>query len=307
MHYLTKTAQKIFQVLIDAPFKEFKEIELINAARTGKGATGKLIDNLIKDNILKARRAGKTKLISLHLTNLAVFSLKNLFALEKLHRLPKPRLAAVLLFNREVQPATSLLILFGSTTTGTATSASDIDLLVVSQHIPKVELARKKVEESLGIRLNLHLYDESEIKNKLKEDSFLQNVLFQGVILSGYNLTLELYRSLEKDELNLARIFYFQERIRAARRNYLQKDHEGTGEIMAQLQEQLIFYLLSHHKIPYESKKDAAEKIKKLPEAKKLFQKVQLKEKIDILDVFVQNILINQLIGEEKDGATPRN
>ncbi len=307
MHCLTKTAQKIFQVLVDAPLKEFKEIELINAAKTGKGATGKLIDNLIEDNILKSRRAGKTKLISLHLTNPTVFSLKNLFALEKLRHLPKPRLAAVLLFNKEVQSATSLLILFGSTTAGTATSTSDIDLLVVSQHIPKVELARKKVEESLGIRLNLHLYDKSEIRNEFNNDPFLQNALFRGVILSGYDLALELYRSWEKDELNLARIFYFQERIRAARRNYLQKDNEGASEIIAQLQEQLIFYFLSYHHIPYESKKDAAEQIKKLPEAKKLFQKVQLKEKIDILDVFVQNILINQLIREEKDGFAPRN
>ncbi len=296
MPYLTKTAQKVFQVLIDAPLKEFKEIELINAAKTGKGATGKLIDNLIEDKILKARRAGKTKLVSLHLANPTVFSLKNLFALEKLRRLPKQRLAEVLLFNKEVRQSTSLLILFGSIAAGTAASASDIDLLVVSQQIPKVELARKKVEESLGMRLNLHLYDEPEIRNKLQKDSFLQNVLFQGIVLSGYDLAFELYCSLKEDKLNLDRIFYFQERVRAARRNYLQKDYASAKEIINHLKEQLIFYLLSDLKVPYESKKDAAQKIKKLPEAKKLFRKVQLKEKIDILEAFVQQTLINQLV-----------
>ncbi len=307
MHYLSKTAQKVLQVLADAPIKEFKEIDLIQAAETGKGAAGKLIDALIEEGILNVKRAGKTKILSLNLANPAVFSLKNLFALEKLPYLSKRRLAAALLFAEEVHQAASLLILFGSTSAGTATPNSDIDFMVISKHIPKIELARKKVEESFGLRLNLHIYEELEAANKFKEDHFLQNILFQGVILSGYDLAFKFYLSLEKDKLNLERIFYFQERARAARRNYLQKDYDGASEIIGQLEEQLVFYLLSDSKIIYESRKDAARKIKRLPEAKILFKKVKLREKMDIFDNFIQRLLIDQIVGKRKHGLARRN
>lgn len=79
----TKTALKILKALLDDPLREFKEIELIKKAKTGKGSASTLINGLVKESILLEKRAGKTKLITLNLKSRDVFLLKNLFDQKK--------------------------------------------------------------------------------------------------------------------------------------------------------------------------------------------------------------------------------
>lgn len=305
---LSRTAYKILKVLLDRPLQEFKEIELITKAGTGKGSAAALINTLIKEGLLLESRAGKTKLLSLSLKNPAVFWIKNLFDQEKMKQIPNSRLAAALYFTQE--SAAALVILFGSTVAGTATAESDLDLLVVSPNIAAVEKVRKKTEELWNHKLNLHFYSREELINKSKNDPFVQNVLVQGIVLGGHDLASELYSHLPpKEKKSLERIYYFKERVSAAERNYHQRDQTAAQEILSTLQEQLIFYILTEKGISYQSKKDAAQAIMKLPEGKifKSIVKKPLKEKIEIINALVQGILTNTIVEDAGYGFARRD
>ena len=84
---LSKTAERIIRVLLDDPLKEFKEIELIKAAGTGKGASSALINYLVQKKIFSMRRAGRTKVLSLKRDSPILFSLKVFFDQKKLSSL----------------------------------------------------------------------------------------------------------------------------------------------------------------------------------------------------------------------------
>ncbi|MEK6951012.1 MAG: nucleotidyltransferase domain-containing protein [Nanoarchaeota archaeon] len=299
---LSLLAYKIINVLRNHPQQKFKEIELIQAARTGKGAAGLLINKLVQEGILQEQRVGRAKMISWHLSNPSAFFLKNLLDQEKMQQLPPQKLAAMLLFQREANPSLKLMVVFGSTTAGTTTPQSDIDLLIVSDNLPLLEKARQQAEEYTDERLNLHIYNETEFKEKVKIESFVQNALFQGIILKGYDFVQEIYLQLNaKNKELFTRLDYFKERLAAARRNYSSKDRESAQEIISRLLEQLVFYLLTSKVMAYQSKKDALKAIKKTPEGRVLMSitKSPLKEKIDKLDQLIKEITI-KTIREER-------
>ncbi|MBI2669204.1 nucleotidyltransferase domain-containing protein [Candidatus Woesearchaeota archaeon] len=299
---LSLTASKLLRVLLENPLKEFKEIELINTAKIGKGAGAEHIKTLIGEGIVLEQRVGKARIVSLNLKSLLFFFLKNMLDRQKVNLLSKSRLAAVSMFKREVQQHTSLLILFGSTIAGTATAHSDIDILVISKSHSIIHAARTKTEGAFGERLNLHVYRLQDIRSKITDDPFLRNVLLQGVILMGYDAATNLFHLLAKNERkNFQRIDYFKERIAAAKRNYVRKDYGAAQEIISHLQEQLIFYILADQKIPYQSKKDAVQAIQKLPEGELLskVKRASLNEKIDKLEEFIREMLIRITLEEE--------
>lgn len=299
---LSTTTHKILEVLLANPLKEYKEIELIQTARSGKGAAAEHIKTLIKEGVLSEKRVGRTKILSLRWGSPTLFFFRNALYLQKLKRLAKPTLAAVLLFKEEVQAVASVVILFGSTAAGTASVESDLDILLVSKQSPVIESARKKTEGLFGQRLNLHLYSEEAFMSQITKDSFLQQALLQGVILSGYDFAIKIFPILAKTEKkDRQRLDYFKERISAARRNYQQKDAGAAKEIFNQLQEQLIYYILTIHGIGYESKKNAAIAIQPLPEGKLLkdIRILPFNKKIDKLEALIQEILIRIILEDE--------
>jgi len=307
-HLLSSTVQKLMKILLDNPGQEFKEIELIRAAGTGKGAAGTLLTALAQEGFLSIRRVGRSKVISLSLSSPEAFFLKQTMDREKLQRLPKPRLAAVLLFVEKISEEAALVVLFGSTIAGTATPGSDIDFLIISSQPSALASVQKKIEELLGEKLNLHLYQEQEAVSAIKTDSLLLNALKQGIILHGYDVAQKLYSKMEsRTRTPLDRILYFKERLAAAQRNYLHQDYASAEEIVKQLQEQLIFYLLTQQGLAYRSRKDALEKIKGLPEGKIIMATGGLKGKIDKLGALIRSVLINTIIGAKNDGLASGN
>ncbi|MCG2711670.1 MAG: hypothetical protein L6416_05030, partial [Candidatus Omnitrophica bacterium] len=75
----TKTAIKILSHLLKNPEKEFKESELLKNCDVGKGAGAEAINRLSSSNILKLKKVGKTKIISLNAIHPVAFSLRVLF------------------------------------------------------------------------------------------------------------------------------------------------------------------------------------------------------------------------------------
>ena len=255
----TKTALKLLKVLFENPMREFKEIELIKSAETGKGAASQTIDKLLKKEILLEKRIGKTKVINLNLRNKEVYFLKMLFEKE-----------------------------------------SDIDILIVCDNLDDISEERKKIEELFGEKFNIHCYSEDEIKNKMKEDSFIKNAFIKGVIVEGYDFGGELFVSLTLGT-DIDRLLFLNSRIKSAFNNYLKKDYAASKEILDKAIEQLIFYILSNKGVEYTSKKDAYETILKLPEGKEIerINKVEFGKRINLIEELVLRMIREEILEGE--------
>jgi len=299
---LNKTTQKILKTLLENPLYEFKEIGLINKAKVGKGSASNIIDCLTSNKILIEKRIGKSKILSLNLRSRYFFLLKALFDQERLLFIDKAKSSTILFFKDIIKKDIQLLIVFGSTIAGTSTEESDIDILIVTNNQDKMIKERKKAEEIFGQRFNLHVHTEKEIRNKVREDKFIINVLLKGILIYGYDLAKELFSEINKEEIDLQRLFFLNDRINSAERNYLNKDNSVAQEIIEKTLEQMIFYLLSEKNISYASKIDARNLINKYPEGKAItkIQKSPLKEKIALSRKLIMNILMDKIF--EKEG-----
>ncbi|MBI2136027.1 nucleotidyltransferase domain-containing protein [Candidatus Woesearchaeota archaeon] len=299
-----KTAIKLLKIMASAPLQEFKEIELIKKAKTGKGSANLIISELVKDNILVEQRAGKTKIISINLQNPAFVLLKSLFDQKKLENINSNSRAALILFKEKIRDLADMLVVFGSSIAGTATEKSDVDILVVSTKLDDINKERKQIEELFDIRFNLHSYSADDLKKSIKQDRFAYNALATGAFLCGYDLAMALFADMkESDGYNqaLERLLFFDERIKAAFRNYLQKDPHSAKDILEKTVEQILFYLLAEQGLTSPSKKDAYKLIKQLPEAKIIqkINKAQLKDKIALCEELVMALLKSKILRQQ--------
>lgn len=300
----TKTVLKLLKILFENPLREFKEIELINMAKTGKGTASQTIGKLLKEGILLEKRIGKTKIISLNLKNKRVYFLKILFDKEKLILMGKSKLCSLLLFAQKIKKYSKIMIVFGSSIAGTAKKESDIDILIVGDNSDSINNGRKEVEGLFGEKFNINLYSEDEMRSKIKEDDFIKNAFIKGVIIQGYDLGWELFASL-KSNIEVDRLFFLYGRIKSAFNNYLKKDYTASKEVLDRAIEQLIFYILSKKGIDYISKKDAYETILKLPEGREIrkINKAELGKRINLSE----KLILNMLKGEILDGEGHAN
>ncbi|MEK6867304.1 MAG: nucleotidyltransferase domain-containing protein, partial [Nanoarchaeota archaeon] len=167
----SKTAIKILSIILENPLREFKEIELISSAKTGKGSGAAEINALVKENILLEKRQGRTKLLSLNMKSNTAFALKHLFSQNKIKNISFSKRSAIFFFKKEVKHHAHLMILFGSTLAGNAKEDSDIDIFIVPKEMKKIEMIRNNVEELLGEQFNLHYCKREQVIGKAKEDS----------------------------------------------------------------------------------------------------------------------------------------
>jgi len=292
----SRTAVKILNVLFDNPLQEFKEIALIEAAHTGKGAASNLINKLIKEKFVISKRVGKTKIVRLNLLNESVFLLKFSFDSKRLQKLPSEVLASIKLLKSKARDNISLMIVFGSYVAGTATEKSDIDVLIVTENAKEVNEKTKEVEELFGRKINLHIFNKKEIFKQ--EDYLVKNTLLKGIVVYGYDMAMHLLEDSKKE--CSAKIEYLLSRCKSAFRNYTNKDYEAAAYIVENTLEQVIFMILSERNIPYVSKKDAVDSIKKEPEGKIIerIKKMSEKQKIEQLEKFLITIYTGYLLGE---------
>ncbi|MBW2988735.1 nucleotidyltransferase domain-containing protein [Candidatus Woesearchaeota archaeon] len=291
----SKTAVKILNVLFNDPSREFKEISLVKEAKTGKGAASDSISRLIRENFVVCKRVGKTKLVSLNLSNEAALLLKFSFDSQRLQKLPKDVLASIRLLMHKEKDNVSLMVVFGSYVAGTANEDSDIDILIVAKNLKRLDEDKKSVEELFGKRINLHIFNKDEISKK--EDLFTRNILLKGIIVQGYSLAACLLKGCRKEPLE--KIEYLLERHKSALRNYADKDYGAAGYIIENIIEQFIFLVLSERSLGFISKKDAMHSIKKEREGKIIenIKKMPIKQKLGKLRELLVEFYINCILG----------
>ncbi len=294
----SKTAVKILSVLFDHPLEEFKEISLIRSANTGKGAASDFINRLIKERFVLSKRVGRTKIIKLNLNESSLL-LKFFFDNKRLERLPKNVLASIKLLRNETKQYLFLMIVFGSYVAGSATEESDIDILIITEDYKQVNEMRKKVEELFGKKINLHIFNKSEIFEQKK--NFIKNALFNGIVIYGYDFAISFLEDSKKESFE--KIEYLLDRYKSALKNYMDADYETANYIIQNIIEQAVFFILSEKNVSYMSRKDAMQSIKKLPDGKVIenIKRLDIKQKMKRLEKFLIELYIRYILGEHYD------
>ncbi len=289
----TKTAIRIFSILLENPYKEFKEIELIVKSGVGKGAGAEAINRLSLYNMIKIKKVGKNKSILLNVINPLTFNLRQLLDYSRFLSLPESKISIILFFKEKTYEDSKAIILFGSLAAGTYTEKSDIDLLVITDKEKEINIIRKEMSDITAEKLNTHFVKTASARKEFKENDLVKNAIVNGIIIHGGSYVREIMRQQE----DLKELKFLKERINAAWRNYANKDYESAKEILSAICGDMAFFACKTEGLDTLSRKDAISKTKRLSEFKVLanINKLKIENRLDIVeDVYAK--LFNKVI-----------
>ncbi len=289
----TKTAIKILSHLLKNPEKEFKETELIKNCDAGKGAGAEAINRLSSSNILKLKKVGKTKIVSLNTTHPLAFSLRVLFDQYRYISLPQNKISAISLFREKVYDQSKAIVLFGSLAAGTSGEDSDIDLLVITDNEKEFNKARKEVSEYAGEKINVHFLKPHDAKKEFRDNDMTRAALINGILIYGGDYVREIMMQPEE----LKELKFLKERINAAWRNYTNRDYESAKEIISTMSEDMAFIACKLEGMETLSRKDALSKIKKSNKYRVLgeIDRLKLEDMLEVLEELYAK-LFNRMI-----------
>jgi len=286
----TRTAIKILSCLLKNPLKEFKEIDLIKDSNVGKGAGADAINRIYSSNIVTIKRAGNTKIIRLNTLNPVTFAIRQLFDQYKFLTLPETRISAISLFKEKVCSRSNAIIVFGSLAAGTYDENSDIDLLVIidnEKEIKEIKKCINEIHELIGEYINVHFLNSNEARNEFIKNEMIRTALINGILVYGGDHVREIMKSPD----DLKELRFIRERINAAMRNYANKDHESTKEIVFSVVKDMAFLVCKLEGLDALSRKDALSKINKSNEYKVLSEmdKLNVGNMLEVLeDIYIK-------------------
>jgi len=150
------------------------------------------LNELEKEEILKSKKEGNLKIYSWDKNN-KVYSIKTLFDLETLEKLPFQRKEAIKGYIKMLPEKPVFIILFGSTAKNNFSKDSDIDILVVTNNKFSSKEAEKEVDTIYGIKMSTFQisYKEFIKELKLKEDKVVQSAILTGYPIFNNNYYYE--------------------------------------------------------------------------------------------------------------------
>lgn len=167
---VTTNAQKILHFLIDHPVKGLLETEIQKATRLSKSGVNYALRDLVAANFLSRAKRGKAFFYTLNHKSLIVKQLKIIETLTQLNPLIK-----------KLEPLTSKIILFGSSSRGEDTLDSDIDLLILSRN---KDLVIEQIKKNNSKRkIQSIIYSNLNFIEKKKTDPVFYEQVIQGIVL----------------------------------------------------------------------------------------------------------------------------
>src|SRR3989344_5653369 len=141
---------------------------------------------------LKSKKEGNLKIYSWDKNN-KVYSIKTLFDLERLEKLPFQRKEAIKGYIKMLPEKPVFVILFGSTAKNNFSKDSDIDILIVTNNKFSSKEAEKEVDTIYGIKMSTFQisYKEFIKELKLKEDKVVQSAILTGYPIFNNNYYYE--------------------------------------------------------------------------------------------------------------------
>jgi predicted nucleotidyltransferase len=172
----TKTQQRVLGVLFGQPERSYYASELIRHAGTGSGAAQRELARLEESGLLVARWIGHQKHYQANAesplySELRGIVLKTIGLAEPLREALKPLSSAI-----------RAAFVYGSVAKATDQSASDIDLMIISDSLTYGEVfgALERVTRAVGRKVNLTVYTGVEFSRRAgMENAFVTRVLEQ--------------------------------------------------------------------------------------------------------------------------------
>jgi predicted nucleotidyltransferase len=186
----TTTQQRVMRVLFGQPERSFYASELIRDAGTGSGAAQRELAKLEESGLIMARRIGHQKHYQANaesplFSELRSIVLKTVGLAEPLRDALKPLTSAI-----------RAAFVYGSVAKATDQSASDIDLMIISDKLTYGEVfgALERAMRTVGRKINPTVYTAAEFSKRARtENAFVTRVLEQPklwVIGSEDDLTI---------------------------------------------------------------------------------------------------------------------
>jgi len=170
----TSTQQKVLGLLFGHPDRSFFVTQIMDLARSGRGAVQRELQRLEKAGLASVRMVGNQKHYQANPESPLFDELSSI--MRKTVALEDPLRAAV-----ESLPGTvHLALIYGSVAKGEDSSASDVDLLLVADDLTleQVFSALSPVEDSLARKVNPTLYTQEEFRRRrYRGNAFLKRVL----------------------------------------------------------------------------------------------------------------------------------
>jgi len=175
----TSTQQRVLSILFGQPKRSFYVTQIMALANSGRGAVQRELSRLAKSGLVTVRNISTQKHYQANpespLFNELCAIIRKTLGIEE------PIGKALESFESKI----SLAFIYGSVAKGTDYSASDIDLMIVSDELTLEEVYRAlaKAEQALDRTISPMLYAKSEFEQRLdRKDSFLRRVLAGPII-----------------------------------------------------------------------------------------------------------------------------
>ena len=172
----TKTQQRVLGVLFGRPERSVYASELIRDAGTGSGAAQRELARLEESGLVVARRIGHQKHYQANPASPLFSELRNIVM--KTVGLAEPLRNALKPLSSEIRAA----FVYGSVARATDQSASDIDLMIISDTLAYGDVfgALERVTRTVGRKVNPTVYTAAEFSKRARtENAFLTRVLEQ--------------------------------------------------------------------------------------------------------------------------------
>lgn len=176
----TRTQQRVLALLFGQPERTFFATELIDLAKSGRGAVQRELGRLADSGLVTVTRLGNQKHFKAN-ADASVFEELRAIVVKTIG-LVEPLRAALTPLAKHVQAA----LLFGSAAKHTDSASSDIDLLIVSDELTleQVYTALEPAEKEIARPINATLYSLEEFRRRREAGHpFLTKVLSGEYVL----------------------------------------------------------------------------------------------------------------------------
>lgn len=175
----TKTQQNVLAMLFGMPEKSFYTNEIIRNSGGGSGSVQRELSRLVRSGLVTVKRLGSQ---NHYQANPAASLFKELCAIvNKTVALVEPIKTALFPFVEKIE----LAFVYGSVAKKSDTAASDIDLMIVSDHLTYADVfpVLEEVSSNLQRSIQPTIYSKAEITKRIQSDnSFIKRVLEQPKI-----------------------------------------------------------------------------------------------------------------------------
>lgn len=170
----TGTQQRVLGLLFGHPERSFYASEVISRARAGSGAVQRELARLEAAGLITARRIGSQKHYQANVQSPLFEELRSI--VRKTVGLVEPLREALAPFASTIATA----FVYGSVAGRTDTAQSDVDLMIISDHVTYADIFRalESTSVSLGRKINPTVYNPKEFEKRIRDrNSFVTRVL----------------------------------------------------------------------------------------------------------------------------------